>query len=106
VIVPTGLSSAAMQGIERFGAGSWGAIRAALLPEWPEQAVRAHATRLLSTADLGRYQGQRGSRCHFASILLRWRQIVWDSWTAQQRGFDFMGTVACLSCCAAAICRC
>ncbi len=63
------LPSAATQGIERFGAGSCGAIKAALLPDWQEQAVRAQAARLLGTADLDRYQGWRGDRCRLASVL-------------------------------------
>ena len=40
-------SSAALQGLERFGAGGTRDIVEALLPDWHEQTVRSRAARLL-----------------------------------------------------------
>lgn len=42
--------------------GAWRDIRASLLPEWDETALRVKASRLLGSQSLARYPGWKGDR--------------------------------------------
>jgi hypothetical protein len=52
-----------LRGIETYGIGHWGEMKAALLPEWDTLSLRVKASRLMGTQSLGRYpKGWRGDQ--------------------------------------------